>query len=505
MSSRYRYEELASFIAGLVSNGTLEPGARVPSLRQISRQHQISISTALQAYRLLEDRSVIEARPQSGYYVARSGGKARQNSTSATSSPAAAARSAPRPADVSRLLECAADPALVPLGCAIPSASLVAMARLDRFLARAARLTGERHNRYTVPKGELRLRRAIARRALRWGQALSAEDIVITSGCTEALTLALQAVARRGDAIAVEAPTHFGVLNALAALDMRPYCLPADRRQGVDLPALARALEQRAVRACLLSSSFNNPLGFTLTTERKVALLELLAAHQVPLIEDDIYGDVHFDHERPTPFAALDHGDNMLYCSSFSKTVAPGYRIGWIATRRYNQRVLERKLAFTLTCPALPQAALAEFLATGGYDSHLRRLRRTFEHTVAQVARTVETAFPHGTRVTHPRGGYLLWVELPRALRSRELFERALAAGICFVPGDIFSPRGEFGHCLRLSCGHEWDARTEQALVTLGEMARALLAGESGRAPGAQPPHPPQRRCADQEIEEWVV
>src|SRR5215469_17213861 len=375
MSSRYRYEELASFITLLVSDGTLEPGTRVPSLRQISRQRQISISTALQAYRLLEDRSVIEARPQSGYYVARSNGK-----SAPESSPA---RIVPGPSDVSRLLECAANPALVPLGCAIPSASLLARAHLNRFLARAARLAGDRHNRYTVPKGDARLRRAIARRALRWGQALSAEDIVITTGCTEALTLALQMVARPGDAIAVESPTHFGVLNALAALDMRPHELPTDGCEGVDLSALAETLEHGAVRACLFSSSFNNPLGFTLPNEQKIALLRLLATHEVPLIEDDIYGDVHFGAERPTPFSALDHCHNTLYCSSFSKTVAPGYRIGWIATRRHIQRVLERKLAFTLTGPALPQAALAEFLSTGGYDSHLRRLRRTFENTVS--------------------------------------------------------------------------------------------------------------------------
>jgi DNA-binding transcriptional MocR family regulator len=489
MSSRYRYEELASFIAGLVSNGTLEPGTRVPSLRQISRQQQISISTALQAYRLLEDRSVIEARPQSGYYVARGRGKLLRDSMLAAPPGGSAARIAPGPADISRLLECAADPTLVPLGCAIPSASLLAAARLDRYLSRAARLSGEHHNRYTVPKGDLRLRRAIARRALRWGQALSAEDIVITTGCTEALTLALQAVARPGDAIAVEAPTHFGVLSALAALDLRPHELPADRRQGVDLSLLARALEHGAIKACLFSSSFNNPLGFTLTTERKLALLQLLATHQVPLIEDDIYGDVHFARDRPTPFAALDHSGNTLYCSSFSKTVAPGYRIGWVATRRYVQRILERKLAFTLTGPALPQVALAEFLSTGGYDSQLRRLRRTFEDTIARAVRAVETGFPRGTRVTRPRGGYLLWVELPRTLRSRDLFERALKEGICFVPGDIFSASGRYGNCLRLSCGHAWNPRTEQALMKLGKMAGALLTGERTSQPAPPSPH----------------
>jgi DNA-binding transcriptional MocR family regulator len=500
MSSCYRYEELASFIIGLVSNGTLEPGAKVPSLRQISRQRQVSISTALQAYRLLEDRSVIEARPQSGYYVSRTAAKMPRDSVFAAAPEVSQARIVPGRSDVSRLLEYAADPSLVPLGCAVPSASLLAGANLDRVLARAARLAGDRHNRYTVPKGDLRLRRAIARRALRWGQALSAEDIVITTGCTEALTLALRVVARPGDAIAVESPTHFGVLNALAALDLQPHELPTDRRTGVDLPALSEALGHGAVRACLFSSSFNNPLGFTLANERKLALLQLLGTHQVPLIEDDIYGDVHFGRERPTPFAALDRHGITLYCSSFSKTVAPGYRIGWVAARRYVEGVLERKLAITLTGPALPQVALAEFLSTGGYDSHLRRLRRTFESTVGQMARVIETTFPHGTRVTRPQGGYLLWVELPRSLRSRDLFERALEQGICFVPGDIFSASGRYGNCLRLSCGHAWNSSTEQAVAKLGKMANALLVGERVPPKPSPTPRAPSRRGAEQGV-----
>ena len=209
MSSRFRYEELANFITGLVSNGTLEPGSRVPSLRQISRQRQISVSTALQAYRLLEDRSVLEARPQSGYYVARRRAAIMRGAPVATPP---AVRSAWAQSNMARLLECADNPTLVPLGSAVPSAKLLAAARLNRFLARAARLGGDRHNRYSAPEGDLRLRQEVARRAVRWGQALSADDIVITSGCTEALTLALRAVTQPGDTIAVESPDRKSVV-----------------------------------------------------------------------------------------------------------------------------------------------------------------------------------------------------------------------------------------------------------------------------------------------------
>jgi DNA-binding transcriptional MocR family regulator len=468
----YRYEELAAFITGLVDDGTLTAGSRVPSLRQISRQRRISLSSALQAYRLLEDRGVIEARPQSGYYVARGLVSLREP---AISKPPGRAISVAVSGTILKLLEYAADPGLIPLGCALPNAELLASGRLDRFLARAARVKGVDHNVYTVPKGDPRLRQEIARRALRWGQALSAEDIAITCGCTEALTLALKAVAQPGDTIAIESPTYFGLLHALEALDLKALELPTDATSGIDLSALEKALKARSIKACLFSSSFNNPLGCTMSDEKKIAVLELLARHQVPLIEDDIYGDIYFGRERPRPFMALDRRGNTLYCSSFSKTIAPGYRIGWIATGRHMQRVLERKLAFTLCGPALPQAAFADFLSSGGYDNHLRRMRRTFEDNIAHVIRTVERAFPSDTRVSRPAGGFVLWLELPKLLDSRLLFDEALGEGICFAPGDVFSASGRYGNCLRLSCGHSWDARIEKGLMRLGALACAAL------------------------------
>jgi DNA-binding transcriptional MocR family regulator len=286
----------------------------------------------------------------------------------------------------------------------------------------------------------LNLRQEIARRALRWGQALSPEDIAITCGCTEALTLALKTVAKRGDTIAIESPTYFGLLHALEALELKALELPTDATEGIDLAALEKAVKGKSVAACLFSSSFNNPLGCTMRDEKKIKLLNLLARHQVPLIEDDIYGDIYFGKERPKPFMALDRRGNTLYCSSFSKTVAPGYRIGWIAAGRRMSRVLEHKMALTLCAPALPQVALADFLSSGGYDSHLRRIRRVFADNVDQMIRTIEKTFPRSVRVTRPAGGFVLWLELPRHLDSRELLDSALTKGICFAPATCFPP-----------------------------------------------------------------
>jgi DNA-binding transcriptional MocR family regulator len=478
--SHFRYQELASYITSVVDTGTLRPGSRAPSLRQITKQRRISLSTALQAYRLLEDRGILEARPQSGFYVT----KRRPVSleTPATSRPPGKATSVSISDVVRTLLEYAADPRLLPLGCAIPSADVLAARRLDRFLARAARVRGADCNTYTVPKGDRRLRQEIARRALRWGQALSPDDLAITCGCTEALSLALKAVSRPGDTIAIESPTYFGLLHVIEALDLKALELPTHAANGIDLDALANALKRTSIQACLFSSSFNNPLGCTMPEEKKIAVLKLLAKHDVPLIEDDIYGDIYFGSERPKPFMALDPRGSTIYCSSFSKTLAPGYRVGWIATGRYMDRVLRGKFALTLSGAALPQAALADFLASGGYDSHLRRIRRVFEENIDQMTRVIEKAFPPGTRVSRPHGGFVLWLELPKRLKSRELFGRALERGICFAPGDIFSASDRYAHCLRLSCGHHWDAKIEKGLMTLGEIASAASTNRrSGR------------------------
>jgi DNA-binding transcriptional MocR family regulator len=469
----YRYEDLAGFITGLVDNGTLALGSRAPSLRQICQQQRTSLSTALQAYRLLEDRGVLEARPQSGFYVARRSEVPLE--TPALSNPPARPSSVAVSSVVMILLDYASDTRLVPLGCAIPSPEILAAGRLDRFLARAARARGAESNVYSNPQGDLHLRQEIARRALQWGQALSPADVAITYGCTESLTLALKSVSRPGDTIAVESPTFFGFLLIIEALNLKVLELPTDARNGVDIGALRKALGRERIAACLFSSSFNNPLGCTVPEEKKVAILGLLARHKVPLIEDDIYGDIYFGPSRPRPFMALDPGGNTIYCSSFSKTVAPGYRIGWIAAGRHMKRVVEQKFALTLCGPPLLQAAMADFLASGGYENHLRRMRRTFEGNIDQMLRTIARAFPKGTSVSRPAGGFVLWLELPGRINSRELFAQSLAKGVCFVPGDAFSTSNRYTSFLRLSCGYPWNVRIEQGVELIGAIACAAL------------------------------
>jgi DNA-binding transcriptional MocR family regulator len=468
----FRYQELARQIAELVEGGTLTPGMRVPSIRSVAARHEMSISTALQAYRLLEDRGILEARPKSGFYVAQ--GAARNRRTPALSTPGTVPARVAITSGVLELHEYASRPELVPLGCAIPSTEILAAGRLDRFLARAARVKGARYNTYIEARGEESLRSEICRRALRCGQLLTPESVAITNGCTEALALALRAVTKRGDTVAVEYPTYFGLLQVLEALELKALELPTDADEGLQVEALQEALVSNRVSACLFSSSFNNPLGCVLSEARKRAILALLDHHGVPLIEDDIYGDIYFGGERPKPFMALAPDADILYCSSFSKTLAPGYRIGWIATRHHMTRVLEGKFATTLCGAALPQVAVAEYLASGGYDSHLRRIRGIFAGNIDRMSRAIDRSFPKSTRVTRPAGGFVLWLELPGEIDARALFDAAIAKGICFAPGDVFSATKGHRNCLRLSCGHHWDERIEASIGVLGGLAKEL-------------------------------
>lgn len=469
----YRYEILADFITSLVDDGVLRPGMRAPSLRKVSEQHGASLSTALQAYRLLEDRGVLEARPKSGFYVSAKCKVSLKSPT--TSKPPRRATHVSISRSILDLMMQFRDPNLVPLGVAIPSPELLAAGSLDRFLARTARTKGAQYNLYTQPQGDPDLRFEIARRSLRWGHAQGPEDMVITCGCTEALSLALRAVTKPGDTVAIESPTYFGLLLVLEALGLKALELPTDASDGLDLSELESALERKRCQACLFTSSFNNPLGFVMSEEKKRSVLKLLNRHQIPLIEDDVYGDIHFGAERPRPFMALDPAADVIYCSSFSKTVAPGYRIGWVASSRYGQAMVEDKLAQTLSGPALPQAALAAFLSSGGYDNHLRRLRRALTDHIDRMARTIDRCFPDETRMTRPAGGFVVWLELPKGIDSIRLSELAHEKGISIAPGTVFSPTDRFKNCIRLSCGHTWNSRIEQGVEALGELVKSQL------------------------------
>jgi DNA-binding transcriptional MocR family regulator len=290
----------------------------------------------------------------------------------------------------------------------------------------------------------------------------------------EALHLCLRAVAKAGDTIVLESPAYYGALQLIESLGMRAIEVPANAGTGMDLPLLHEALKRHPVKACLSVTTFSNPLGALMPDEAKRELVRMLARRDVPLIEDDIYGDLHFDGARPRPARSFDRSGLVMLCGSFSKTLAPGYRVGYVAPGRYRDIVERLKFAQSIATATLPQMAIADFLENGGYERHLRRLRRSIADQVGRVSDAVAEHFPEGTRISRPRGGFLLWVEMPHGKSALVLHDRALAKGVSIAPGPIFSAKQRFSSCLRLSCGWPWSPRVEEAIRTLGALARDL-------------------------------
>ncbi|MDO9360216.1 MAG: PLP-dependent aminotransferase family protein [Polaromonas sp.] len=494
-----RYEALAELIAGDIRNGNLRPGARLPSIRTVTAQHGLSASTAFRAYYRLEEKGLVRAHPRSGYYVTASGAQqlatglagvpdgAGGVATAARRPSRAAARVAPR-LDVSELvfsiLGAAQDLSITPLGSAFASPSLFPLQRLGKSLARTARQIRGEDTVASLPQGYPLLREQIALRYLAMGMAQPAGELIVTSGALEALNLCLASVAQPGDLVAVESPGFYAGLQALERLGMKALEIPVHPEHGLDLEALADALKRHPVRACWFMTSFQNPTGASMPMAKKKALVDLLAVHGIPLIEDDVYGELYFGNRCPPPAKSFDRHGLVMHCGSFSKTLAPGYRVGWVSPGRFHQRIERLKLVTTLAASLPAQMAVADYLQNGGYDKHLRRLRHALESQLAALLASVARHLPAGVRVSVPAGGYFVWIEFAAGFDALQLHQAALERGISIAPGPMFSARRRFGQCVRLNCGHPWDARFEDAMQALGTLVRQ------------QPPYSPQAGAA---------
>lgn len=382
------------------------------------------------------------------------------------------------------MLDATKRPDIAPLGSAFPSPNLFPLPRLAKSLASAARALDPWSTVVDLPPGNEALRRQIALHYLGLGIAQSPDEIVVTNGALEALNLCLTAVTRPGDVVAVESPGFYGALQAIERLDLRAVEIPVDPAQGLDLAALEDALQRHPIRACWFMTRFQNPTGALLPEARTRALVELLARHQVPLIEDDVYGELYFGSRAPLPARAFDRHGLVMHCSSFSKTLAPGYRIGWASAGRFAARVQRLKLMTTLAASIPAQAGLADYLEHGGYDRHLRRLRGALETQLDALGRAIARWLPREVRWVRPQGGYFAWIELPEDIDAMALHARALARGVGLAPGPVFSASHAFANCIRLNFGHPWTDELERAIRALGE----LLADPAVRR-GADPLH----------------
>jgi DNA-binding transcriptional MocR family regulator len=466
------YLKLADELSELLETGQLKAGDRLPSVRRLVVQKGVSATTAVAALRDLEHRGFAVAKPQSGYFAK----PCRVDvDEPVTTRPPPAPHTVGIDSIMVQLIDASQNPRIASLGTAIPDADLFPMHRLQKVLSALARrnprLLGEYSPHYY---GVESLRRELLRRYADLGCGVAPDEIVVTNGCTEALNLALRCVTRPGDSVALESPVFYGVLQVLQHLGLKALEIPTHPRDGLRIEALETALKGRAgrkVKACLVSANFSNPTGACLSDTDKERLVHLCAHRGVTLIEDDIYGDLQHLGSRPLPAKTFDTSGNVILCSSFSKTLAPGARIGWLCGGRFSKALRLGKFASSGPTAAILQELVAELLRSGGYERHLAKLRNTYARQVVQTAAAVSRYFPRGTRMTQPRGGFVIWVELPKRLDSLSLFEAAIRQGVNFAPGPLFSATGRYRNFLRLNCGRRMTPELDAALGRLGRLA----------------------------------
>ena len=466
------FAQVAADIALMIQKGSLRPGDRLPSVRRLARERGISVATVLSAYERLEVDGLIDARVKSGHFV---------RERAAVALPRSKPKRltlAPRKVSVSEgvyaLIESMREPTVVPLGAAQLDASLLPIKALNRILASLARELSTAGAHYDMPPGLLVLRRQLAKRSVLWGTPLGADDFVITAGAMEGLQLALRATTRPGDTIAIATPTYFGILQLVEEMNLKVIEVPTLPGVGMDLDALEIVLSQAPVRACLAVTNFDNPLGSLMSDSNKERLVRMLEKRDIPLIEDDLYGDLAFDGSRPRPAKAFDRKGLVIYTSSISKTIAAGYRVGWVVAGRYHETIKRLKFSHSIATPTLLQMAVAEYLDSGSYDRHLRHLRERIRREVARYRSEVASVFPVGTWISEPKGGFVLWLELPGQISALALQARALEANIAIAPGPIFGARARFSSCIRMTCGSPWSPRIADAVKKLGELCYEL-------------------------------
>lgn len=467
------YERLSDDLERAIRDGVLRAGERLPSIRETCRARKLSVTTVSRAYLQLESRGLIDSRPQSGYFV-------RPLQAEPAWEPIAASQplDASTDVDVSRLvlatLKSIRSQGAVPLGSPYPDPTLFPWQRVHHKISTFAKRHDARAMLDDLPPGNPELIRQIARRHLDTGLAADPGEIIVTAGATEAINLCLQAVARPGDTIAVESPTFYAMLHAIERMGMRAIEIATYPDEGIDLAALAHAIERHPIAACMVMPNFQNPLGFMMSDEKKRELVALSARHGLPLIENGVYNELHHDDAPPTTLKSFDTQGLVLHCNSFSKSLTPGVRIGWALPGRYRQQVEKLKFLNTLTTPTLPQLGVAEYLKNEGFEHHLRRVRQTLAQQAGIMSAMVKRFFPEHTRLSRPRGGYVLWVELAPQVDTMDLYREALERGLTIGPGRMFSTSNTYGHFMRLNYSYLWSPEIEAAVIELGRMAATM-------------------------------
>ncbi len=479
-NKKFLYETLADEIQLKISQQVFTPGEKLPSVRELHKVMNKSITTVSKAYVLLESRGLILARDRSGYYVRAKNHYKMQRPEKSRSN--LLPRLIRRSGIVEEVLDSLGDDSKVQLGVAYISPRLFPFSQYTKILRNLTKKEVRKAIVFDKPEGLLKLRQQISLKYMGLVKTVGPDDIIITNGCTEALVVCLMAFLKTGDTVAIEVPSFYGIFTLLENMGVFVLEIPTCPEYGVDYDALKNAVESKEINCCVLNSNFHNPLGSLMSDAKKEKIVRLLNSHGIPLIEDDIYSELYYEKQRPLPLKYFDTADLVLTCSSFSKTLAPGLRVGWVIPGpKFQKEILKIKSGMSITTSTLDQYILAKFIETGLYDKHLRRFRNILRKQLLLVVKAIDKYFPKNIRMVIPKGGFLLWIQLPEGVNSVELYRNLLKEDIVILPGPVCSSSQGFEEYIRLSCGSPFDEGMENALKTIGKYIKLSMKKEKHR------------------------
>ncbi len=469
------YSKIASQIIDQIGSGIFKSGDKLPSVRTLAKQRSVSISTILAAYGVLEDRGLIEVRPKSGYYVRRVPMK--KHKPPSISQKTSAPRMVTTPQRVMEVMGDSSSPNFISFAAALPANDFPVVNQLKRIFSRVIRNSIFLGIGYDSPKGSEPLRRQLARRVMDAGILCSPEEIVTTLGCQSAIGLCLRALTKTGDIVAVETPCYYGLLQLIEAYGLKAIEIPSDAETGMSIDALRLALEQWPIKVVLCIPCFSNPIGSLMPDAHKRQLIDLIYQYDIPLIEDDIYGDLGYQDTRPKAVKSFDEHGRVLLCSSASKTLEPQLGVGWVIPGCYQEQIEYQKFINSVSISRLPQLAVAEMLDRGGYDRHLRLARESYRQRRNRLIDLLGEHFPGETRISKPQGGFVAWIQLPHRVNALQLYLDARTKGILISPGELFSSnQNKYRSSIRLTYSHPWTPEREHAMRILGDLVKEQLA-----------------------------
>lgn len=471
MAKEVLYQKIANIIEEQIFSETLKIGDKLPSIRALQKLHNVSLNTIKQSFLELESKSLIESRPKSGFYVSKTSNR-KLSIPSMNKLKLSEKQEAPEDL-ITKVFDSLNDKSITRFSLGVPDQSLLPIAKLNKGIIKAVQNLEESGSGYGPVQGSANLRRNIAKWAIVLEGKLTEDDFVITSGAMNAIYNCLMAVTKRGDTIAIESPVYFGIIQVAQTLGLHIIELPTHPTTGVDLEALKKVIHK--IDVCCFMSNFSNPLGSLMPDESKMELVKLLTHHNIPLIEDDLYGNLFFGTTRPKPCKYFDEAGIVMWCGSVSKTLAPGYRIGWVSPGKFKDKIISQKRVETICTPPLYQEVIADFLEHGRYDHHLRNFRSTLYTNSLHFQRTIEDFFPENTKISQPQGGTFFWLELDKNIDTAVLYDTAIKQKIGFAPGRIFTHHNQYNNCLRLNFALEWKPKVETDLKRLGLLIKNAI------------------------------